>query len=152
MVTLADAETLGDRIARYRGKLSQEDVARRAGIAASTYNRIERGKNKNPSQRTLTAIAGALRVNVRDLLEREINPGPSLRTTATKTKSGSPDYHALHEAFLSLREEVLDLAAIVRDVRSIALDARATARLCVQVTQQTDETPPSSTRPAKKKA
>ena len=45
-------------------KLSQEELAKKAGITYSTLIKIESGVNKNPTIKTLVKIAKALKVNV----------------------------------------------------------------------------------------
>jgi transcriptional regulator with XRE-family HTH domain len=62
--------------------LSQELVARRAGISLSAYRNLERGDASDPHFSTLRGIAGALGVSVRRLIEDEPEtpkgPAPSL--------------------------------------------------------------------------
>ena len=60
---------LGQRVAASRGQLglSQTDVAKRAGLAASYLSRIENGKI-HPTVPTAQKIAGALRVPLGELL------------------------------------------------------------------------------------
>jgi transcriptional regulator with XRE-family HTH domain len=60
---------LGQRVAASRSQLglSQTDVAKRAGLAASYLSRIENGKI-HPTVRTAQKIAGALRVPLAELL------------------------------------------------------------------------------------
>lgn len=55
------------RIIRRKNKLTQEEVAARAGIHVSTLGRIERGES-NPPLQTLNKIAQALRVKTKELL------------------------------------------------------------------------------------
>ena len=47
---------------------AQETIARRAGIAVTTYSRIENGRNE-PNMVTLRAIARALEVTVGELVD-----------------------------------------------------------------------------------
>lgn len=54
-----------------RNGLSQNELARRAGIKQSVLSYIESGRTKNPRIDTLTAIAAALKVPVTKLLERK---------------------------------------------------------------------------------
>ena len=70
-------DTLGERIAQLRGHRSQTQIARLAGINVSTYNRIERGKNRNPSHETLEKIALAFRVPVGRLTDPLPKPLPT---------------------------------------------------------------------------
>ena len=53
--------------------LSQEDVAYAAGLTRSHYQQLEKGRSRpespaNPSLLTLMCLAGALDVDIRDLL------------------------------------------------------------------------------------
>jgi len=50
-------------------KLSQEELAKKAGITYSTLIKIESGKNDNPTIKTLLKIAKALNVKIDDLLK-----------------------------------------------------------------------------------
>ena len=70
----------GIRTVRKALKLTQAEVAERAGIDASFFGQIERGANI-PSLRTLYAVAAVLRVEPADLLPRTKGrraPDPSL--------------------------------------------------------------------------
>jgi len=62
--------TLAQNIKRLRKqlKLSQEELAKKAGITYSTLIKIESGKNDNPTIKTLLKIAKALNVKIDDLL------------------------------------------------------------------------------------
>ena len=62
---------IGARIRSLRQalKLTQAEVAERAGIDASFYGQLERGTN-TPSLRTLFAVAAVLRVEPAELLPR----------------------------------------------------------------------------------
>ena len=66
-------QTLGQRIRRLRNAagLSQDALARAAGIGRVTLVRLEKGE-QTPRFKTLGAIAGALGVNVSELL---VDPG-----------------------------------------------------------------------------
>ncbi len=50
-------------------KLSQDKLAKLAGITLTTLVKIESGANDNPTIKTLKKIANALEVPVNDLLE-----------------------------------------------------------------------------------
>lgn len=79
------AEALGSALAKARDAsgLSQERVARGAGIATFTYRKLERGESNpgtpaNPQLRTLVSLAEVLGVSVASLLPPEpggIAPG-----------------------------------------------------------------------------
>jgi transcriptional regulator with XRE-family HTH domain len=53
-------------------KLTQNDVAFRAGIELSAYNRIERNHNSNITLSTLYALAKALEVSPSELLDFKV--------------------------------------------------------------------------------
>ncbi len=67
--------TIGDRIraARKAAELSQEEVARRAGLSLKGMGEIERGDVEDPHISSLAKIARALEVPVEDLVRGE-NP------------------------------------------------------------------------------
>jgi len=69
------AERVGERVALLReGRaLSQAELARRAGVAASHVNAIERGA-RAPTVVVLEKLAGALKVEVGALFEGEPSP------------------------------------------------------------------------------
>ena len=54
---------------RKQHKLSQEELAKRAGVTYSTLIKIESGTNKNPTIRTLKKIADALKVSLDELIK-----------------------------------------------------------------------------------
>jgi transcriptional regulator with XRE-family HTH domain len=56
------------RKARKKTGLSQDKLARKAGVAYNTVVKIESGENKNPTIETLRSIAKALNVSVDDLI------------------------------------------------------------------------------------
>lgn len=66
---------LGDRIRQLRGRIPQAQLAAAAGIDAGTLNRIERGRQRNPSHPTLVAIAQALNVDVNLLYAANADAG-----------------------------------------------------------------------------
>ena len=61
---------LGKRIRQFRGtrKLSQEELAYKAGVHRTYLGGIERGE-RNPSLKNLAAIAKALNVRLADLVD-----------------------------------------------------------------------------------
>lgn len=69
------------RAARQALKMTQAEVAERAGIDSSFYGQIERGANV-PSLKTLFAIAETLRVEPADLLPRTRGDGKGRRDPA----------------------------------------------------------------------
>lgn len=65
MATIAD----NVRKARKKKGLSQDKLAREAGVAYNTVVKIESGENKNPTIETLLSIAKALGVSVDELIK-----------------------------------------------------------------------------------
>ncbi len=62
------------RTERKEQKLSQEEVAHRAGVSLRTYNALERGEALDPHYSTLRGIADALGVPVAALTEPALVP------------------------------------------------------------------------------
>jgi len=56
------------RKARKKAGLSQDKLARKAGVAYNTVVKLESRENKNPTLETLRNIAKALDVSVDDLI------------------------------------------------------------------------------------
>lgn len=56
------------RKARKKAGLSQDKLAREAGVAYNTVVKIESGENKNPTIETLRSIAKALNVSVDEII------------------------------------------------------------------------------------
>jgi len=56
---------------RKKHKLSQEELARKAGITYSTLIKIESGVNKNPTLDTISKIADAFSVSLDELVGRK---------------------------------------------------------------------------------
>ena len=54
---------------RKRRELSQDKLAKLAGITLTTLVKIESGANDNPTLKTLKSLADALKVTVNDLIE-----------------------------------------------------------------------------------
>lgn len=52
---------------RKQHNLSQEELAKKAGVTYSTLIKLESGANKNPTMKTLQQIAAALNVTLDDL-------------------------------------------------------------------------------------
>ena len=55
---------------RKKHHLSQEELAKKAGITYSTLIKIESDLNKNPTLETLTKIANAFKVKIDELAGR----------------------------------------------------------------------------------
>jgi transcriptional regulator with XRE-family HTH domain len=62
---------LADNVKQYRTKmgLSQDQLARKAGITYSTLTKLESGVNQNPKVKTLQQLAQALEVTLDDLMK-----------------------------------------------------------------------------------
>jgi len=56
---------------RKKHKISQEELARQAGITYSTLIKIESGANENPTIKTMKKIADALDVSLDQLVGRK---------------------------------------------------------------------------------
>ena len=67
---------IGDRIrtARKRVKMSQEELARRAGMSLNGVAILERGVRTDPHVSTLSKLAEALDVPIIELLEETTSP------------------------------------------------------------------------------
>lgn len=115
---------LGDRIAHLRGRRSQVDVAREAGIDPATLNRIERGRIKNPQPQTLEAIASVLGVRLTDLTDPEARIVRSAEGPRVATSQLPDD---LGRALIAMRAEIRDVLNIAWDARGIADAAQAKA-------------------------
>ena len=68
---MAKQSTIAGKIreARKKSGLSQDKLAREAGVAYNTIVKIESGENPNPTVVTLKKIASALKVDVGDLIQ-----------------------------------------------------------------------------------
>lgn len=121
---------LGERIALLRDGRSQTKIAELAGIDPATLNRIERGKNKNPSRATLTAIARALGVETRELLADAplSDTAPAIEIAAGEWQLSKAAWDALGEHIQLLEDQLHEYGVLLRDARRIAKDAEKTAQ------------------------
>jgi transcriptional regulator with XRE-family HTH domain len=55
---------------RKQCKLSQEELAKKAGVTYSTLIKLESGVNKNPTIKTIQQIAAALEVTLDELTRK----------------------------------------------------------------------------------
>jgi transcriptional regulator with XRE-family HTH domain len=55
---------------RNQRKLSQEELAKKAGVTYSTLIKLESGVNKNPTIKTIQQIAAALEVTLDELTRK----------------------------------------------------------------------------------
>lgn len=71
MIATEDAMVLQTKVKELREKmdLSQEDLARQAGLGLGVIQKIEQGKTKDPSSSRLLRIAKALGVSMEKLLD-----------------------------------------------------------------------------------
>ena len=78
--------SIGDKVraTRKAAGISQEEVARRAGVSLNVINRLERGVILDPHYSTLRGIASALGVPVEDLVRE-----PALAGKADAPERGS---------------------------------------------------------------
>lgn len=56
---------------RKKHKLSQEELAKKAGITYSTLIKIESGANDNPTIKTLKRIADTFKISVDALIKKQ---------------------------------------------------------------------------------
>ena len=79
------------RVVRARAKLSQEDVAFRAGIHRTQISLLERG-DRLPRVETLVKLAGALEITPNDLLDGiAFKPPPVIRVGEFQIDDGEQD-------------------------------------------------------------
>ena len=66
-----ELSTIGQNIRKQRKimGISQDKLSKKAEVAYNTIVKIESGKNPNPTINTLTSIAQALKVEVKDLIK-----------------------------------------------------------------------------------
>ncbi len=55
---------------RKQRKLSQEELAKKAGVTYSTLIKLESGANKNPTIKTIQQIAAALEATLDELTQK----------------------------------------------------------------------------------
>lgn len=96
-------ETLGQRIARLRGRESQEEFAHRAGISRRTLQAIETGVTASPGIDKIKSIADALGVAVEVLISGQ----------APKKAAAAPLTHE------DIRSELQNLRASVEPLNSL---------------------------------
>ena len=81
--------SIGDKVraTRKAAGISQEEVARRAGVSLNVINRLERGVILDPHYSTLRGISSALGVRVEDLVRE-----PALAEKAEAPGTGPTPY------------------------------------------------------------
>ncbi len=105
--------SIGDKVraTRKAAGISQEEVARRAGVSLNVINRLERGVILDPHYSTLRGIASALGVPVEDLVREPA----ALATTPGKAEAPDPGPSLLDKALGAARRDAqLDAQAIAR--------------------------------------
>jgi transcriptional regulator with XRE-family HTH domain len=121
--------SIGDKVraTRKAAGISQEEVARRAGVSLNVINRLERGVILDPHYSTLRGIASALGVPVEDLVRE---PALAGKAEAPKTRPADeplisrPEVrewlleqgHTTREEFLSLAGELETLEEVERAI------------------------------------
>jgi transcriptional regulator with XRE-family HTH domain len=86
--------SIGDKVraTRKAAGISQEEVARRAGVSLNVINRLERGVILDPHYSTLRGIASALGVPVEDLLREPALAGKAEASDTGQRSSEVADY------------------------------------------------------------
>ena len=96
---------IGQRIRDARSKLgwSQNELASRAGVKQPTLQRIEAGLRRDPSIRTIAALAAALGLTIDALLG--ISPPERSQTQAARVASDAIEDLARHVSDIEARFE-----------------------------------------------
>lgn len=83
--------SIGDKVraTRKAAGISQEEVARRAGVSLNVINRLERGVILDPHYSTLRGIASALGVPVEDLVREHALAGEAEAPKAGRYEPGA---------------------------------------------------------------
>jgi transcriptional regulator with XRE-family HTH domain len=68
---MSSKNVLASNIRKYRKRLSisQDKLSKLSNVTYNTIIKIESGRNKNPTMKTLTKIADALRVSLDELVK-----------------------------------------------------------------------------------
>jgi transcriptional regulator with XRE-family HTH domain len=84
------SEHVGETIRHHRQRqgMTQEELARRAGLAPTSIVRLERGEVRAPRLSTLDSLAGALQIPVAELVQYVSDIKPSSATTGHVEASG----------------------------------------------------------------
>ncbi|MFJ3759751.1 helix-turn-helix domain-containing protein [Streptomyces sp. NPDC090080] len=113
------ADTLGEFLRARRGQISprqaglpagerrrvpglrREEVAQLAGISPEYYLRLEQGRNLNPSDQILAALAGALQLDEDAVayLHRLAHPAPPARRTRSRVRTNQGDLQPLLDSW-----------------------------------------------------
>lgn len=108
--------SIGDKVraTRKAAGISQEEVARRAGVSLNVINRLERGVILDPHYSTLRGIASALGVPVEDLVRE-----PALASRPEVREWLSEQGHETLEEFRSMVEELETLEEVEQAIREL---------------------------------
>lgn len=92
---------LPDGVRRRVPGLRREEVAQLAGISPEYYLRLEQGRNLNPSDQILTALAGALQLDEDALayLHRLAHPAPPGRRPRRRARTNQGDLQPLLDSW-----------------------------------------------------
>lgn len=102
------------RYHRGRARMTQEELAERAGVSPTTVVRMEGGEIKRPRSVTLEKLAGALGVDSGDLRRGETRYVTDAEGRRTAVMIDVDEYERLMEALEDLRAADETLAAIER--------------------------------------
>jgi transcriptional regulator with XRE-family HTH domain len=122
---MAETLDLGLRVMTLRGRRTQAELARTAKIDKATLNRIETGKNANPSQATLEKLARALGISVAVLLD------PDAQVVAG---GHGPDVYLPDKLKLVLE----DMEAQIQEAMAVAKDALAVGRAARTIAERVE--------------
>jgi predicted RNase H-like HicB family nuclease/DNA-binding XRE family transcriptional regulator len=121
-------EGIGERVRYHRGQagLTQEMLARKAGISTAALVRLEGGEIRRPQAGTLTKLAVALGVDPASLREGAAPPAPlEVSGAGTFTEDGwwvvsvpeIPGAHSQGESLEEAREMIRDAVRMLLEVR-----------------------------------
>src|SRR5918993_2737846 len=85
--------SIGERVRTWRKALhlSQEEVARRAGVSLNQVNRLERGEIVDPHFSTLAGLATALNMHISELVGEPAPLGKASRASGQADGTKGPD-------------------------------------------------------------
>jgi transcriptional regulator with XRE-family HTH domain len=96
-MTTQQLPSFGDLFRRYRdvAGLTQEELARKAGVSVPTVSNLERGRSRTPYRATVRSLASALELSEEDragLLAAALgtSPEPAAGSDGPATRTGRP--------------------------------------------------------------
>jgi transcriptional regulator with XRE-family HTH domain len=115
--------SIGDKVraTRKAAGISQEEVARRAGVSLNVINRLERGVILDPHYSTLRGIASALGVPVEDLVREPALAGKAEAPQETGQPEEERSAHDIARA-AARREFEKDIKGFRRTIASEGID------------------------------